>query len=90
MVERRTRPRSLTLKTAKITAAGDSACIDCAILNIAEGGACILVGNPQEVPQTFALTVDGADALYRCERVWTNGHKIGLTFQSNASGADHE
>ena len=90
MVERRAHSRCLTLKTGKVVAATGESGIDCAILDISDGGACILVGNPAEVPQSFALTVDSTNAVYRCDRVWTTGHKIGLTFLSKSGGARHD
>jgi hypothetical protein len=79
MLERRVHRRSLTLKTGKIVGADDARDIDCAILDISEGGARILVSDPAEVPQEFRLNVDRTHVIYVCERIWTDGNQIGLS-----------
>jgi hypothetical protein len=79
MLERRAQPRSLTLKTGKIVRAEEVRNIDCAILDICDGGARILVSDPTEVPQKFVLKVDHTQAIHVCERVWTDGNRIGLS-----------
>jgi hypothetical protein len=70
----------LILRTGKIVGAREAAAIDCAILNISHSGACILVPPEASVPQSFDLSVDPHDAVYKCETVWKAGPKIGLTF----------
>lgn len=87
MLERRARPRSLTLKTGKILRADDARGIDCAILDLSEGGARILVSDPTEVPQKFLLKVDRTHTVHVCERVWTDGNRIGLSCHSAAAGS---
>jgi hypothetical protein len=93
MLDRRTHPRWLTLKTGKIVGADDARGIDCAILDLSDGGARILVGDPTEVPQKFLLKIDRTRTVYICERVWTDGNRIGLSCHlATASnvGANHE
>ncbi|HTV35881.1 MAG TPA: PilZ domain-containing protein [Xanthobacteraceae bacterium] len=93
MLERRAHPRSLTLKTGKIVPAGEDRDIACAILEISEGGACILVSDPADVPQTFLLKFDRTRTICACKRVWTKGNRIGLSFirQPQApGGARHD
>jgi hypothetical protein len=86
MLERRAHPRSLTLKTGKIVHGNDARDIDCAILDLSAAGACILVSDPADVPQKFVLKVDRAHNVYVCERVWTDGNRIGLSCHSAAAG----
>jgi hypothetical protein len=90
MLERRAHPRSLTLKTGKIVGADDARDIDCAILNISEGGALVLVSDPTQVPQTFLLEVDPTHRVYACERIWMDGNRIGLTCHLAAADARSE
>jgi hypothetical protein len=85
MLERRAHSRSLTLKTGKILRAEDEASdIDCAILDLSDGGARILVSDPTEVPQKFLLKIDRTPTVYVCERVWIDGNQIGLSCHSEA------
>ena len=86
MLERRTNPRSLTLKTGKIVCADRARDIDCAILDLSDGGARILVSDPTEVSRKFRLNVDRMDKVYICERVWTDGNRIELSCHSAAAG----
>jgi hypothetical protein len=93
MLERRAHPRWLTLKTGKIVRSDDACDIDCAILDMSEAGARILVSDPTEVPQKFVLKCDRTHAVYICERVWTDGNRIGLSYHlASASNvqANHE
>jgi hypothetical protein len=86
MLERRIEPRSLTLKTGKIVGAADARDIDCAILDLSDGGARILVSDPTEVPQKFLLKVDRTRVTYVCERIWTRGNRIGLSCHCTPAG----
>jgi hypothetical protein len=90
MLERRAHPRSLTLKTGKIVGADNTREIDCAILNISESGALVLVSDPTQVPQTFLLEVDPTHRIYACERIWIDGNRIGLTCHLAAAGCRSE
>lgn len=80
MLERRANSRTLTFRTGRIIVANDAPDIDCAILETSKRGARILVRNPAEVPQTFVLKVDRTNTIYLCDRVWTTGNRIGLSF----------
>ena len=79
MVDHRRYPRDLVLKTGRIHLADQSE-IDCAILNIAPAGACVLVPDRADVPDTFDLRIDSAAAVRRCRVVWRDGAKIGFEF----------
>lgn len=90
MLERRTHPRSLTLKTGKIVGAHGADNLDCAILNISDGGALVLVSDPTAVPQTFLLEVDPTQVVYVCERMWIEGKRVGLSCRPAADSAQGE
>jgi hypothetical protein len=82
MFERRLHPRAPTLQTGKVFTGDALPAIACEILNINEGGACILVPNAAEIPKTFTLLLDRTNTTHSCEMVWTARNRIGLAFQS--------
>jgi hypothetical protein len=80
MIEARKNLRHLTLKTAKIVFDDMSSPIDCAILNISDGGACILVPRLAEIPDVFRLVVDPNGTTHLCGVRWKSGNRVGLAF----------
>lgn len=87
MMELRRHPRMLTLRTAKIVGHGAKDGIDCAILNLAQDGACVLVADADALPDAFHLQVDFDDWARHCRVVWRERHRAGLRF-TGASGPD--
>ena len=81
MLNLRTQPRELTLKTAKIKCEATNSVILCAILNINDAGACILVSDQTDIPETFDLTIDPIGSNYTCRVVWRSDNRIGVSFQ---------
>jgi len=79
MLDHRRYPRDLVLKTGRIHLA-DQPDIDCAILNIAPTGACVLVPDRTDVPDLFDLRIDPDEAVRRCRVVWRDGAKVGFEF----------
>lgn len=75
--QRRTR-RYLILATAKLAVPGDT--IDCAVLNVSAGGACLLVSDVAAVPDTFDLLVDPGRIRVRCTTAWRGRHHVGVSF----------
>ena len=82
MPERRLEPRALTLKTATIRSVDMPSDIDCAILDISEGGACILVPVGAEIPNSFDLAIDPQRTSHACTLAWRAGTRIGVSFQN--------
>ena len=80
MVEKRREARQLTLKTGKISALYLASDIDCAILDISESGACLLVPFGVKVPASFDLTIDPGQDSYVCKVAWRVGSKMGVSF----------
>jgi hypothetical protein len=80
MTEARTSRRHLTLKTAKIVFEHTRSSVDCAILNISDGGACILVPRLADIPNAFRLVVDPDGKTYACSVRWKSGNRVGLAF----------
>lgn len=79
MQDRRQQPRHLTLRTGKIHGAGTASEIDCAIFDISDGGACLLLPKGVEVADTFLLTVDPTGVSYACRVAWRAGHRVGVS-----------
>jgi hypothetical protein len=82
MSERRQEQRQWTLKTAKIKSLDIWSDIDCAILDISDGGARILLPVGVDPPDTFDLAVDPDGQAKLCRVVWKSGNRIGVSFQS--------
>jgi hypothetical protein len=88
MSDLRKHPRQLTLQTAKIFIDSHSPAIACAVLNISDGGACVLLPTKTYVPSFFDLAMDHNSSLYECRVAWRHGDKIGVAFAaSEHSGA---
>jgi hypothetical protein len=81
MQDRRQQPRHLTLRTGKIHAATSPSQIDCAIFDISDGGACLLLPKGVEVDDDFRLTVDPDEASYVCKVAWRAGHRVGVSMR---------
>ena len=84
MVEKRRHRRALTLKTGKITTAKQSPVSDCALLEVTDAGACLLVPDAAAIPTTFTLTVDGTNTSHNCNVAWKSRNRIGVSFLSTS------
>jgi hypothetical protein len=87
MLERRRHPRqpakSLgSWRRAKIDIPG-GASIECSIYDISWGGACLLVGNAVDLPETFDLVIELNGARERCRVIWKDRGKVGVSFAEN-------
>jgi hypothetical protein len=85
MRKMRKQPRVLTLKTATIKFETMESAILCAILNISDAGACILVSDQAEIPETFELEIDPLGSNHTCRVEWRSENRIGVSFQSSTS-----
>jgi hypothetical protein len=83
----RRRPRELTFRTGKIRFNKLAADIDCAVLNVHEEGACLLVPDGNRIPENFELAIDGEPVVHTCRVVWRSGHRLGVSLQSTAPRA---
>jgi PilZ domain len=81
-MERRGGRRTLTFMTGKLCVPENRLEIECAILDISDGGACILVPNAAAVPTEFVLKIDRKEATYSCRLAWKSRHRLGVTFQA--------
>jgi len=83
MSERRTSIRSPEMKTGRILLAdAATASIDCAVLDISEKGACLLVRDATKIPTHLSLAIDGTRGTIACYVVWKTGNRVGVQFSS--------
>jgi hypothetical protein len=85
MSENRRVPRQLVLKTGRILSGPNQGSTDCAILNLSQGGACILIPASTLIADSFELFVDHHGSSYRCRVAWRNDCKVGVTFETKPS-----
>ncbi len=71
--------RQRVLKRAKIVFEGHEAVIDCVVLNMSGGGACLKVETPIGIPDTFDLMLDHASVRH-CRVAWRKAAQIGIQF----------
>jgi hypothetical protein len=79
-LDKRKHQRHLTLKTAKIFHDRRAPAVDCAIVNISDGGACILLSHGVAVPDSFNLAIDHDGRMRGCSVAWRAGNRIGVSF----------
>jgi len=81
MSERRKHIRSPDMKTGRILLAETTAgSIDCAVLDISDKGACLLVRDATKIPTQLCLAIDGARGTITCQVVWKTGNRVGVLF----------
>jgi len=89
MDEQRRDDRIIVLKTASIRDRGDKPEIHCAVLNVSESGACLLIPNDVALPTRFELAVDRDATSRPCAIVWREGPRIGVLFLQEAENETH-
>ncbi len=72
--------RQLTFQTGTIVCSDQAFSVQCAILNISEHGACILVPMGSTVSEAFTLLMDHDMARHECKLAWREGARIGASF----------
>jgi hypothetical protein len=72
--------RHLTFRSGRIVAANHDYSVECAVLNVSQHGACILVPVGSRVEDHFALFIDGGEVPHRCTVAWRDGSRIGVSY----------
>jgi hypothetical protein len=72
------RPSGLTTDKARLIVDPKSPTIECKILDMSAGGACLEIAGRPTLPKRFVL-VHGATKK-KCSLVWKSGIRIGITF----------
>lgn len=86
MDERRTTPRSRTLRAGKIIFNHKQSVLDCVVRNLSDTGACIQVQSPQGIPRDFELIVEGLPVPIPSHRVWQARNSVGVHFPLGCPG----
>jgi hypothetical protein len=81
---RRIHPRYLTFKDAKISHEGNTLAVDCLIINVSEGGACLMIPDDTDIPDTFELSADGGKFVRTCNVAWRTKSRLGISFEITA------
>ncbi len=74
----RVRPSGLMSKTAKIVGDPKAPAIDCSVIDLSAGGACLALSKDVAIPKRFTL-VHGASKK-KCSLVWKRGYRLGVAF----------
>jgi diguanylate cyclase (GGDEF)-like protein len=86
--ERQNEVRNRVLKGAQIVFKGRGAVIDCVILSLAEGSACLKVESPIGIPESFDLVIDHA-TVGNCRVTWRKATQIGVEFVLSTTADKH-
>jgi hypothetical protein len=80
MADNRKVSRKRVLLTGKIIC-GKTSTFDCTVRNLSGKGACLRVGSPMGIPETFDLLI-GQDTTPMPSRViWRKERELGIVFQ---------
>jgi hypothetical protein len=79
-MEHRRSERLLTFATGRIVVANDAYSLECAILNVSDHGACLLVPVGATTGDRFTLFIDGSDQARFCTIAWREGSRIGVSY----------
>ena len=74
----RIRPSGLVSKLGKIIVDQRAPVIDCTIIDLSAGGACLEVGSDAAIPRRFVLLHGGTKK--KCSMVWKTGRRLGVSF----------
>lgn len=80
MLERRKEVRRRTLKTGRIIFNNRFSSIDCAVRNLSDHGAMLLVAGPHGIPDRFLLEMEEGMAEHACRVIWRDEKRIGVAF----------
>jgi hypothetical protein len=81
MLDRRKDARCSTHRRGliKFGAAGQE--LACTVEDLTMAGAGLHVGTTFGLPQVFRLTIDGESITRHCKVIWTDGKKLGVSFE---------
>jgi hypothetical protein len=72
--------RHLVFRTGRIVCSDETFSLECAILNLSDHGASILVPTGAVVPESFTLRMDHGNVILACKLAWREGVRIGVSF----------
>lgn len=77
----RTKPRGLAAQVGKILIDAKAAPIDCTVVDLSVGGACLELSHPYDVPKKFEFLHGGVRKT--CNLAWRRGFRVGVNFVAN-------
>jgi hypothetical protein len=78
----RSKPRGLVQTSGKILVSGRAAPIDCTVVDLSAGGACLALSQVQDLPPRFEFLHGGTKKI--CTLVWRRGYRLGVSFVASA------
>jgi hypothetical protein len=83
VADNRKSERHLTFQTRRTGCSDETFLFDCAILNISDHSACILVPLGATVPEFYTLRTGHDKAIHECKLAWREGARIGALSVDN-------
>jgi hypothetical protein len=83
-MERRRRPRTRTLKSARILLNHHHSVIDCTVRNLSSTGACLNVASVVGIPEQFDVFFEADRSIRACRMVWHRENQVGVEFAEEA------
>jgi hypothetical protein len=74
----RVRPSGLVSRAGKIIIDPKKAAIDCDVIDLSAGGACLIVRSEATLPRRFEFLHGGSRR--KCLLVWQSGRRIGVSY----------
>lgn len=78
----RSKPRGLVPANGKILVDGKAPPIECSVIDLSAGGACLALTRVQDLPQRFEFLHGGTKKV--CTLVWRRGYMLGISFVGNS------
>jgi hypothetical protein len=78
--EKRRAKRKRVFKGARILVPSLGISVDCAVRDLSETGACLVLITPVAIPDGFELATHHDGAIKQCRVVWRTAQRIGVSF----------
>jgi hypothetical protein len=76
----RVKPESLSARTGKILVPGSNVPIECRVVDISAGGACLELTSLIALPKRLEFLHGGVRKV--CTLVWTRGYRLGIQYEA--------
>jgi hypothetical protein len=74
----RVKPPSFSSRVGRIVIDPKTPSIECTIIDLSAGGACLEVGGTVSLPKRFEFFAGGTRK--KCNLVWSRGRRVGISF----------
>ena len=81
----RSKPRGLGTASAKILTGGSTPAIDCTVIDLSAGGACLEFSRQPDLPARFEFLHSGVRKVAKV--AWRRGYRIGISFDASIEKA---